>query len=232
MPSSSYGWSIPFHAAKHPKEALVPSTRAEGRVEAAHFPDVSATPGGPAPAETIAELERELQARMSAAHREGVQKGHAEAKAQHDRSLQELREQVQGAMATFRAALDRVEIESSREALEVAMGLAEHVLRQRLVSNPEALMSSLEPLAGALEGLEPMVVVCDPATGALLGRRLGELQQRLGVAGIQVEVDESFEAGDCVLQRGPSTLDARISGRLARLKELVAKELGFEGELS
>jgi flagellar biosynthesis/type III secretory pathway protein FliH len=236
MPSSSSegGWKVPFHAAKYPRACRVAASELRpGDFAPLVFPEVASTRRGvPAPAETgapRADLERELAARLETETREAFQRGYAQAKEESDQGLESLREQTQGAFAAFRRALERSEAENARDAVDLAILLAEQVLRAKLPIDVDALGVSLAPAVAELEGLEPLTIMCDPATGELLRANMGALQQQLEIAGVQVEVDESFEPGDAVLQRGASTLDARISERLRRLRTVLLEQLGLEG---
>jgi len=235
MPSSELrGFQVPFHAAKYPRvNRLRSDDLRPGDVAPLTFPEAAPTrrpplsaPDGEAP--SLEALERQMEAKLEAASRDAFQKGYAQAKEESEAGLETLREQTGGAFDAFRRALERSEKDAARDAVDLAILLAEQVLRQKLTVDVDALMSALEPAAKALEGMEPLTVVCDPATGELLRSNLGVLQQRLEVAGVQVEVDESFELGDAVLQRGASTLDARVGGRLERLRELLLQQLGLE----
>jgi len=232
MPSSNSNWTVPFHAAKYPRENRIPLDSVKPtEVTPLIFPEVQPTRrlvNAPAEEPSIEAVQRELEARLESATQEAFQEGYARAKEEADAGLDTLREQTKGAFDAFRKALDRSEKDSTRDAISLAILLAEQVLRTKLTADVESAMAALEPAVGALEGMEPLTIMCDPATGELLRANLGVLQERLEVAGVQVEVDESFEPGDAVLQRGASTLDARVEGRLAKLRDILFEQLGLE----
>lgn len=233
MPSSSLSkWDVPFHAAKYPRSSRLSSNVLRpGDVTPLLFPEVSPSRHS-APVEadekTIEAMERELEAKLEVATRDAFQRGYAQAKEESEAGLEELREQTRGAFDAFRRALERTERDNARDAVQLAVLLAEHIVRKQLTVDVDALMDSLKPAADELEGMEPLVIMCDPATGELLRSNLGLLQERLEVAGVQVEVDDAFDPGDAVLQRGAATLDARIGGRLSRLKGVLLEQLGLE----
>ena len=235
MPSSEpRGFQVPFHAAKYPRANRIPSESVgPGDVAPLVFPEVAPTRRTPAPSAPGAEpsletIEREMEAKLEVATRDAFQQGYARAKEESEAGLETLREQTRGAFDAFRRALERSEKDGARDAVDLAVLLAEHVLRRKLSVDVDALMSAIEPAAQALEGMEPLTVVCDAATGELLRSNLGALQERLEVAGVQVEVDDAFEPGDAVLQRGAATLDARLGGRLERLRSLLLEQLGLD----
>jgi flagellar biosynthesis/type III secretory pathway protein FliH len=235
MPSSEpRGFQVPFHAAKYPRANRIPSDSLNpGDVAPLVFPEVKPTRRAPAAQDegtepSLEALEREMETKLEVATRDAFQQGYARAKEESEAGLETLREQTRGAFDAFRRALERSEKDGARDAVDLAILLAEHVLRSKLSVDADALMSALEPAGQSLEGMEPLTVVCDPATGELLRSNLGALQERLEVAGVQVEVDDSFEPGDAVLQRGASTLDARLGGRLEKLRALLLEQLGLD----
>lgn len=235
MPSSEpREFHVPFHAAKYPRaNRLTSEDLRPGDVTPLVFPEVKPTrrasaPGPEAEKASLEALERELETRLEVATRDAFQQGYARAKEESEEGLEMLRDQTRGAFDAFRRALERSEKDGARDAVDLAVLLAEQVLRRKLTVDVDALMSALDPAGKALEGMEPLTIVCDPATGELLRSNLGALQERLEVAGVQVEVDDAFEPGDAVLQRGASTLDARLGSRLERLRALLLEQLGLE----
>jgi len=233
MPSSNRSsWAVPFHAAKYPRaNRLTAESIQPGEVSALVFPEVRASRGQKVPgsdAPSLEALEREFESKLEVANRDAFQRGYDCAKEESEAGLKLLQEQTKGAFEAFRKALERSERDNARDAVNLAVLLAESVLRKQLSVDVDALIESLVPSAEALEGMEPLVIICDASTGELLRNNLGVLQERLEVAGVQVEVDESFEPGDAVLQRGASTLDARVDGRLQRLKAALLEQLGLD----
>lgn len=233
MPSSSgSSWNVPFHAAKYPRSNRVPAEELRpGEIVPLAFPEVKHTRGvrvETSDEPSIASLEREFETKLEIATRDAFQQGYARAKEESEAGMETLREQTKGAFDAFRKALERSERDNARDAVDLAVLLAEQVVRQKLTVDVEAILNALEPAGKALEGMEPLVIMCDSATGELLRANLGVLQERLEVAGVQVEVDEAFDPGDAVLQRGAATLDARVGGRLERLKDILLEQLGLE----
>jgi flagellar biosynthesis/type III secretory pathway protein FliH len=224
---SDLPWQVGFRAAEQPTIAWTPHRRLDPtQVEAVVFPDATQEARlmeGLAPAEPEPERDEgpDVAALTAEAERRGYERGRAEAETQHRRELDALRSQVKASLSAFRRGLDQAEVRADQEAIDLAVMLAEHLVRREMTGDFDAVASALAGAVPALEGMEPLTLVASAETAATLSTNLGELQQRLGVAGVQIEVSQHFGPADFILQRGDAAIDLRIEQRLTQLKKLL-----------
>jgi flagellar biosynthesis/type III secretory pathway protein FliH len=229
MPSSDKDWqSVSFRASDQPTIAWIPKSKLDpASVRPALFPEV--TPSVLAAREQGAQ-DLDVDALVEQARREGQAEGQAEAQRRFDAELADLRAQVKGTVDAFRRGLDRAELTADREALELAVMLAEHVLRQKLSVDFESLASALASGVEEVDGSEPLTILCATERLQPLMEQVSVLQARLGLAGLQLEPDGALSEGDFLLQRGDATVDMRLSRRLEHLEHLLKEAMGLESE--
>lgn len=227
MPTSDKAWQEnAYRDGTPPSIALFRKGRVDPtEVQAAVFPE--ATPSVLAREAAEAE-ETDHETAKIRADQMGYQRGLQEAQRRFDARLDELRAQVKGSVEAFRRGLDQAEQRSDREAIELAVELAEHVLRQKLSVDFDAIATSLAGGVEGLEGLDPITVTARAEEAKLLEQNIGALQEAMGVAGVRIEVDESFAPGDYLLQRGDSTMDMRLKRRLHHLKTAILETTGMQ----
>ncbi|MEM1026221.1 MAG: FliH/SctL family protein [Myxococcota bacterium] len=227
MPSSDKDWqSVSFRATDQPTIAWIPKERLDpSSVRPALFPEVTPSVLREKEAKT---KEVDTGVAVEQARREGQAEGREEAQRRYEAELSDLRAQVRGTVDAFRRGLDRAEMTADREALELAAMLAEHVLRQKLSVDFEAIANALTSGLAQVDGTEPLTILCPTASLQPLMDQVGVLQARLGLAGVQLEPDGALADGDYLLQRGDATVDMRLSRRLEHLKHLLMEAMGLE----
>jgi len=227
MPSSDKDWqSVSFRASDQPTIAWIPKSKMDpSAVRPALFPEV--TPSVLAAQEQKAQ-EVDVGATVEQARREGHEQGRAEAQRRYEAELADLRAQVKGTVDAFRRGLDRAELTADREAVELAVMLSEHVLRQKLSVDFESIATALAAGVAEVDGDQPLTILCATERLQSLMEQVGVLQAQLGLAGIQLEPDGALSEGDYLLQRGDATVDMRLSRRLEHLKHLLMEAMGLE----
>ncbi len=164
------------------------------------------------PAPDTAELERAAFERGVAAGRAELPWSESEAYAQAATSF------VEAARAL--AALRRDYLARQRRTVvELALTVAEKIVRRELRTDAAALASIVERALAQLDTEGPLRVAVSPADRDALETGAPELAERLAGAGAALEPDPGLERGDVVVDAGASQVDARIPELLRRLRE-------------
>lgn len=114
---------------------------------------------------------------------------------------------------------------AAREVVELAVLIAERIVRREIELDPEvALRASRELLQRAAAGSQ-VVVRLAPADLALAQERLGGLAEASGLDGVRLRVDPALSPGGCVVETDAGSLDARVETQLERIREALLPAL-------
>lgn len=185
------------------------------------FPElVSAPPGAEAPAEPgdeEADASEAIEAARAEAYAAGVRAGRAEV-ASAVEALVAARSEL---AAEREHAADRAE----REAVELALQIAEKVVETALEVRPELVV---EAVRGALRRMvEPQesVLVVNPEDAETVRAALDGLSAELG-APLRVRTERRVSRGGCIVRTQAGELDSCVAKRLERARAVVEAELG------
>lgn len=212
--------------------AVVRSDRADaGSSQSVLFEEVGSSPApaaaAPPPAPVIDD--RQHKERLARAEKEALARGRAEGQREAMAENTKLSQRMEGAFEYLHQALAAAETAMTKDAVRLALMIAEKVVRRSLGQDLEALASSVAGAAESLENsAEPLRVLCDPATALRLRTQFADLAATLKVSAVEIQEDPKLAAGDFMLYRGSSTLDARLSARLERIERALVRELKLE----
>ncbi|MCX7898444.1 MAG: FliH/SctL family protein [Rhodocyclaceae bacterium] len=162
--------------------------------------------------------EEGLAAGRQAGHAEGYAAGYAAGRAAAEEAAARL---VRLAEA-LDAALGRLEEETGREILALAVELSRLIVRSQISHRPETLQAVIHEALAQLPQQHATIRI-SPQDAALVRSLLGDA---LGHGGHRLVEDERLSRGDCVLEAGHTQLDARLSVRWRRaLEQLGAASL-------
>jgi flagellar assembly protein FliH len=196
--------------------------------------DVSAAEGAPAqPAEAPPRAAPvDLDALRAAAFEEGRAAGRAELP-WHD--AEALRHATSALLAAARAlaALRRQYLRDQRRAVvDLAVAIAERLLRRQVAARPDALAGVVERAIEAAGPERPLRLALSPQD--LASVRDGQAVELAGLAsehGIELVADPSLARGDARAFAGRAVVDARVEDTIARVREeLVDAALGVGDE--
>jgi flagellar biosynthesis/type III secretory pathway protein FliH len=172
--------------------------------------------------EAMARAEAETAALREVAQAEGFAAGHAEALAALEPALAALQEAAAGVQAEQVAAAERLE----RQAVELALMLAEKVLAGAIAAEPERVVESVR---GALRGLverERITVLVHPDDLELVREAMDGLKAALGgIEHCEVQAERRVARGGCVVRTPDGDVDARVETKLQRAREVVEQAL-------
>lgn len=193
------------------------------RKKAGHGPG-GRTPAPPPERAIDPEVERK---KLEEADRRGYERGVAEAHKQQVDFEGSVARRFEGALNALERALAHAENEATKDAVRLAVMIAEKIVRRTLAEDPEALAAAVSESANHTEGSTPLRVVCDAQGAAKLRPQLDDLTRTLHLPRIEVEEDTRLATGDLMLYRGPTTLDARVQTRVQRIEQALWRELGL-----
>jgi flagellar assembly protein FliH len=196
--------------------------------EAAYaFPPLQAPAGAAADAGDVlgaarAEAEAIRQAARAAGHEEGRAEGLAAARAEVDAAASALAQATSQVREELLALAARLE----REAVDLALLVADKALASALEVRPERV---LDAVAGGLRALverERVVVVVHPDDLPLVRDGVGDLAAALGgIAQLDVQADRRVGRGGAVLRTADGEVDATLQAKLERAQEAIRREL-------
>ena len=178
-----------------------------------------------------AALERE---RLGAAAAEARETAFEEGRrAGYEAGLQEARAQAEGAVAALaellaevRSGAERRAESLEREAVELALALAEKIVAGTVQAQPERV---LEVVRGALRRIverDVVTVVVNPDDLDLVRDSIDAVAASLGgIERIDVQGDRRVGRGGALLRTQVGEIDARLKQQLERAHEVVSQEL-------
>ena len=181
--------------------------------------------------ETIATLRAALQSETA----ESAELLRTEAREQGRREgLEAARLELQPAAQALAAALDEVAEERrrstdvlEREAVELALQLAEKVICGALEVQPERVLDVVRGALRRVVDRERVTVLVNPGDLELVRDAAGSLTGALGgMERLEIQEERRVPRGGCVLRTADGEIDARIGEQLQRARELMEAELG------
>ena len=92
-------------------------------------------------------------------------------------------------LASSMGALANAETAATKDAVRLAVMIAEKIVRRTLADDPDALANAVADSALHTEGTAPLKVVCDTQGAAKLRPQLDDLTRTLHLPKIEVEED-------------------------------------------
>jgi flagellar assembly protein FliH len=192
------------------------------------LPPLEAPPGlpplaGPALPEPAVDPVAEAEAARAAGHAAGFQAGLAEGQAQLAAAVLAL----QGAAADVAAERERVSALVEQAAVELALQIAEQAMAGALDAQPERVV---EVVRGALRRLverDRITVLVHPDDLDCVRESSDRLIAELGgIEHCEVQAERRVPRGGAIVRTREGEVDATLTTKLARVREIVAAELG------
>lgn len=165
----------------------------------------------------------EVQRREADAFERGRQEGTRAA----DEQTQRLAEQLEGAVFFFHDTIQKLDDQASRQALELALMVAEKLFRRAVECSADNLLKVVDELVHEADDGGELKIVVDPIT-AKQWRAHGEaLNELLKERPFEIEAQADLSPGDVIVHCGSQTLDERVSHRVRQYARALEHELGF-----
>ncbi|WP_179402910.1 flagellar assembly protein FliH [Burkholderia guangdongensis] len=188
-------------------------------------------------AAAAAALAAELQRVRDAAHAEGMAAGHVEGQAlgyqagyeqgrqkgfevgQADARAEAAR--LAALAASFREAIAAVEHDLAGDLAQLALDVAQQVVRQHVMQDPAALVAVVREVLAAEPALQGAPHLCvNPADLPIVE---AYLQEELDALGWSVRTDAAIERGGCRAQAATGEVDATLPTRWQRVAAALGK---------
>jgi flagellar assembly protein FliH len=156
-------------------------------------------------------------------HADGVEAGLAEARGQVAAALATLR----AAAAELDAVRERTAEAVERDAVELALAVAEKVVAGTLAVEPERVLDVVRGALRRLTERRRVTVLVHPDDLELVrGAAPGFAAELGGIEHCEVQAERRLTRGGAVVRTDEGQVDASVETQLARARELVAAELG------
>lgn len=166
---------------------------------------------------TAEQGKEEIQAQ---AHQTGYQAGYAAGKLAIDEELSQLRLEATHHLELAKAKKQQIIDESEGEIVELALAIAEKVIRSQVASDSEVVKLAVQAALGKVADREEVVVKVNPADlDEIMGIQEQLWAQSQGISRFKVVSDPLISQGGCVIETPCGTVDGRIERQLSEIKE-------------
>ncbi len=173
-------------------------------------------------AEARVEAEQIREQARAQGHTEGLAAGHADGLAQISSAAGALGE----ALAGVSSLRDEVAESVERDAIELALALAEKVLAASLQARPELVVEVVQGALRRLNDRRRITVLVNPNDLQTVKDALGDLQtQANGIELADLQSDQRVGVGGAIVRSAEGELDASVETQLERAREVVMAEL-------
>jgi flagellar biosynthesis/type III secretory pathway protein FliH len=172
--------------------------------------------------DAVAEAQAEAAAVREAAYAEGYEAGRQEALV----SAGGAAEALAVAVAEVRhAAAERADA-LERDAVELALALAERIVGATLAVRQETVLDAVRTALRGIVERERIVVLVNPLDHELVSEAMAGIQRELGgIEHVEVHAERRMQAGGAVVRHMAGEVDARIETKLERAREVVEQAL-------
>lgn len=174
-------------------------------------------------AEAILLSAREMAQRIEReAQREGRTKGQQEAMDEMRRHLDPLTALLQEACAQVACARQTIISSAERELIDLAVAVAERVLRSELGARREAVVPIIRAALEAAGSRKVMAIRVNPGDYELLAEHRGDLVGSL--ESVRFVSDPAVASGGCVVEVETGLVDARLESQLQEAACLLGRD--------
>jgi len=171
----------------------------------------------------VAQARAEADAIREAAYAEGLEAGRRDALAAAAGGVEAF---AAAAADARRAGAERAE-RLERDAVELALSLAERIVGGAIAVQPELVLEAVRTALRSVVERERVTVLVNPADLPLVSEAVGGLQRELGgIEHLDVQAERRVGAGGAIVRHAAGEVDARVETKLERARELVESVLG------
>ncbi len=175
----------------------------------------------------VARAEAEAERISNEARQQGFAEGMVAGRDQLRSTAEPIVDALSQAVAEVRdlqgAAADMVE----RDAVMLAMEIAEKVVAGAIAVEPERVMDVVRGALRAIVERERIVILVNPEDLAIMREGLDELAGSLGgIEHVEVQEERRVKRGGAVVRTSVGEIDANITTKLERAREAVEEQLG------
>jgi flagellar assembly protein FliH len=173
-----------------------------------------AADGAPTPAARLAQMERDCQQRVQAAHAAGAREGEAAGRQKASAELQPVLERLARSIEEMGGLRARFRREAEADLIALSLAIARRVLRRELAVDPEALHGLVLGALEKLQSQEIRRVRVHPSHAAMVAACL----RQVGGPAVEVVAEAARELGAVVFETERGNLDASVESQLREIE--------------
>jgi len=163
-------------------------------------------------------LEQEYRQRCDAAIAEMRQSLEEE----YSLRVAEEREKVRSFIKNIESQIGELENRFEGVAINLALALAEKIIRREVASEPEAVLRQIREAVRRVLGVERIKLRVNPGDEEIVrDRRAAVIAQSDSIREVVIEADEGVERGGCILESDSGNVDAQLSTQLKNIEAVL-----------
>jgi flagellar assembly protein FliH len=176
-------------------------------------------------AQLIAVAREQAEAIAQSAREQGFEAGYSEGIARAESAVVERLAMAEQLVAKTREAREEALAATERDLVELAFEIAEKIVRQRVVADPQTTVGVLEHALRKAFVRDGLTVLCNPDDLERLSGASEHLQTRVGsLKGLSLIGDRRISQGGVIVRTDAGDIDATIESQLERLKDMLFDE--------
>lgn len=154
---------------------------------------------------------------------EGQREGREAAQAEHAEILGRIAKGWEDAIAQFEGERERSLVALRRDALRLAVQMAERVVKRSITFDQELVVRQVEAIVGMLSRPTRLVLEVHPTDEAIIREMLPDLIRRFAEAShVDLLTDPTLDRGSCIARTDAgATIDGSIRTQLERLTAMI-----------
>jgi flagellar assembly protein FliH len=173
----------------------------------------------------ISVAREQAEAIAQSAREQGFEAGYNEGIGRAEKAVAERLALADSILAATRSAQEEALASAERDLVELAFEIAEKIVRQKVVADPDATIGVLEHALRKAYVRDGLTVLCNPADLERLMGASEQLQTRVGsLAGLTLIGDRRISQGGVVVRTDAGDIDATIESQLERLRDQLFDE--------
>ena len=143
--------------------------------------------------------------------------------------IESLQAMLTGAIEELDRVQNQIRHDAEKEVVELALVVAERIVRQELASNREAIAGVVGEALKKVEHQQSVVIRMNPADIQLLDQSrlpFSDTVDQPNNTRIRIEADESISRGGCFIETETGDVDARIETQLEIIKAAFLEKIG------
>jgi flagellar assembly protein FliH len=167
----------------------------------------------------------QAEAIAQSAREQGFEAGYNEGIERAEKAVAERLALAESLVATARAQREETLAASERDLVELAFEIAEKIVRQKVIADPDTTIGVLEHALRKAYVRDGLTVLCNPVDLERLAGANEQLQTRVGsLAGLTLIGDRRISQGGVVVRTDAGDIDATIESQLDRLRDQLFEE--------
>jgi flagellar assembly protein FliH len=173
----------------------------------------------------ISQAREQAEAIAQSAREQGFEAGYNEGVERAEKAVAERLALAESLVATARTQREETLAASERDLVELAFEIAEKIVRQKVIADPDTTIGVLEHALRKAYVRDGLTVLCNPVDLERLAGANELLRTRVGsLAGLTLIGDRRISQGGVVVRTDAGDIDATIESQLDRLRDQLFEE--------